>query len=123
MNKKPLGKYTREKYNLKNRKLPFMVRLRTNWQRMKKHNIHKSFQFILACFIFSLVVIKSIQFFIFSRAFLIAIPREEFEKNHLINNMRINKNVDQEVLNNYLDILEEMKIQRERQNIEKNFKL
>ena len=123
MNNKPIGKFTREKYNVKNKELSFRVRLRNNWQRMKKHNVHKSFEFLLACTIFGFIVIKTIQFFLFSRAFLIAIPREEFEKNHLINDLRLTKSVDQAVLNEYLDKLEQLKLERERKNLDKNIKL
>jgi hypothetical protein len=119
MNKNSTGKYTKEKYNLKNRKLPFLVRVKNNWQRMKKHNVHKSFDFLIACFLFGLFTLKGIQFYLFAKAFLIKVPREEFQKNHLMFDFSLKDKTDHESLNKYLDKLVDLKLQRENEIKEK----
>lgn len=119
MNKKTTGNYTKEKYNLKNKKLPLLVKLKNNWQRMKKHNVHKSYQFIFACIFLGLFTLKTIQFYFFAKAFLLKVPRQELQKNLLINDFTLKDKVDQEALNRYLDKLVDMKLERERDNKEK----
>ena len=123
MNKKSTDKkYTKEKFNLKNRKIPILSKLKNNWLRLKKNNVHKSFPFIISCVVFGLVALKTIQFFLFARAFMIPIPREEFQNNYLISDRKLKHDVDVQALQEYLDKLEQMKLEREKELNEKRKK-
>jgi hypothetical protein len=63
--------------------------------------------------------LKGIQFYLFAKAFLIKVPREEFQKNHLMFDFSLKDKTDHESLNKYLDKLVDLKLQRENEIKEK----
>jgi hypothetical protein len=118
MNNKSSGKFTKEKFNLKQRNIPFLVRLKNNIKRIKKHNAHKSLGFIFSCIAYGLICAKIMQFYFFAREFLIAIPRDEYLRNYLLVDKQMNRDGDLKALNNYLDQLVDLKVQREKKRME-----
>jgi len=96
--------------------VPLSTRLINNFIKLKKDQVHKTYRFWIANFVFLFFFAKSIQFVLYIKEFVVSIPREEAMKNLMLSNTQNIKNVDNNILTDYLDKLENMKKERAEHN-------
>ncbi len=103
---------TEKKFKRRKKTIPFSTRLLNNFIRLKQQKVHYTARFWITNFIFICFFAKSMQFVFYIREFVVVIPKEEAMNNLMLTNMKNIKEMDDRGLKEYLDQLEQMKIER-----------